>query len=203
MSPLITIIIPILDVERFLPECIDSVLAQTFKDWELVLVDDGSRNHSIQIARSYAGTYPDRIRFIASSFHEPQGPSSARNLGRQYARGKWIAYLDSDDIWVPHKLEQQVDIIYDHPEVGMVIGGTTYWHRWGDDLTDSVVDEVVCVGAPLDRVYEPPSLINLLYPLGIGAAPSMNTVLVRTDLVDQVGGGGGASVALMKIKYSW
>lgn len=92
-SPKISIIVPVYKVEKYLPECIDSILAQTYTDFELLLIDDGSPDNSGQICDEYASRDP-RIRV----FHkENGGVSSARNLGIEHAKGEWITFVDSDD----------------------------------------------------------------------------------------------------------
>ncbi len=91
--PKVSVIVPVYKVEKYLPECIDSILAQTFTDFELILVDDGSPDNSGKICDDYA-TRDSRIRV----FHkENGGVSSARNLGLEHACGEWIIFVDSDD----------------------------------------------------------------------------------------------------------
>ena len=93
--PKISVIVPVCNVEQYLPRCIDSILAQTFKNFELLLVDDGSQDSSGRICDEYA-TKDNRIRV----FHkENGGVSSARNLGLDNARGEWLAFIDADD-WI-------------------------------------------------------------------------------------------------------
>ena len=92
-SPKISVIVPVYKVEKYLPECIESVLAQTFTDFELILVDDGSPDNSGKICDDYAARDP-RIRV----FHKQNGGvSSARNLGLDHARADWVAFVDADD----------------------------------------------------------------------------------------------------------
>ena len=94
-TPRISVIVPVYNVEQYLPRCIDSILAQTFTDFELLLIDDGSKDKSGAICDAYARKDP-RIRV----FHKPNGGvSSARNMGLDNAKGEWIAFVDSDD-WV-------------------------------------------------------------------------------------------------------
>ncbi len=94
-NPKISVIVPVYNVERYLPRCIDSILAQTFTDFELLLIDDGSKDSSGEICDEYASK-DSRVRV----FHkENGGVSSARNVGLDNARGEWIAFCDSDD-WV-------------------------------------------------------------------------------------------------------
>jgi glycosyltransferase involved in cell wall biosynthesis len=108
--PAISVIVPIYNVEKYLCKCLDSILAQTFTDYELLLIDDGSLDRSGQICDEYA------IKdYRISVFHkENGGVSSARNLGLDNAKGKWIAFIDSDD-WVDttyleHLLEGDEDV---------------------------------------------------------------------------------------------
>ena len=99
--PSISVIVPVYQAEAYLQGCIDSVKSQTFTDWELILIDDGSRDGSPAICDRSAAEDP-RIRV----FHKPNGGvSTARNLGLQEARGEYIAFLDSDDRFVPRTLE--------------------------------------------------------------------------------------------------
>lgn len=94
-SPTISVIVPVYNVEKYLPRCIDSILAQTFTDFELLLIDDGSKDTSGSICDEYAKK-DTRIRV----FHKDNGGvSSARNVGLDNAKGKWITFIDSDD-WI-------------------------------------------------------------------------------------------------------
>src|SRR5438045_2206644 len=90
---LISIIIPFFNREEFLAESIESVLAQTYSNWELVLVDDGSTDKSPQTARNYVEKYPDRILLYAHENGKNRGASSSRNLGIKHATGDFITFL--------------------------------------------------------------------------------------------------------------
>ena len=99
--PAISVIVPVYQAEKLLPQCVDSVLAQTFSDWELLLIDDGSRDGSPALCDGYAARDP-RVRV----FHKPNGGvSTARNLGLEHAAGQCIAFLDADDAFEPAALE--------------------------------------------------------------------------------------------------
>lgn len=100
-SPIISIIVPIYNREKLLRNCLDSISCQTFKDWECILVNDGSTDNSLEIAQEYAA---NDERFIVFS-QENQGVSAARNLGLDHAKGKWLAFVDSDDEIAPDYLE--------------------------------------------------------------------------------------------------
>lgn len=90
---MISVIVPVYNVERYLARCIESILSQTYTDFELLLIDDGSKDKSGSICDEYA-LKDSRIRV----FHKPNGGvSSARNVGLDNARGQWVAFCDSDD----------------------------------------------------------------------------------------------------------
>ena len=100
-KPLLSIIVPVYDVERYLPKCIDSILAQTFTDFELILVEDGSPDNCPALCDA-AAAKDARIRVI----HQKNGGlSAARNAGLDAARGKWIGFVDSDDYIAPEMYE--------------------------------------------------------------------------------------------------
>lgn len=99
--PSISVIVPVYDVEAYLPACLDSLLAQTFTDFEIVLVDDGSTDGSAAIIASYAEKHPDLIR----TFAKPNGGlADARNFGMAHSRGEYYSFVDSDDIVAPEFL---------------------------------------------------------------------------------------------------
>lgn len=94
MKPIISIIIPVYNVENYLEACLDSILDQTFESYELLLIDDGSTDGSAAIAQKYVDRRPDKVRLFSK---ENAGPGPARNLGIQKAKGKYILFIDSDD----------------------------------------------------------------------------------------------------------
>lgn len=104
----VSIITPLFNSSRFLRETIESVKAQTRDDWELICVDDGSIDDSVEIVQSYAAT-DFRIRLVR--LEQNAGSAVARNAGIDAARGRYIAFLDSDDLWLPHKLETQLEFM--------------------------------------------------------------------------------------------
>ncbi|MDD5455665.1 MAG: glycosyltransferase [Candidatus Margulisbacteria bacterium] len=104
-KPLISIILPIFNREQFLKETIESILIQSFQDFELLIINDGSIDRSVNIVDFFKQSYPQKIY----CFTQPnKGVSSARNLGISKARGKYIAFIDSDDLWIKTKLEEQL-----------------------------------------------------------------------------------------------
>jgi glycosyltransferase involved in cell wall biosynthesis len=185
-DPSVSVVIIFYDDERFLGEAIDSVLAQTYTAWELVLADDGSSDASSQIAARYAASDPDRIHYVEHPGHANRGISATRNLGIAAARGEHVAFLDSDDVWEPTKLAEQVAIVATHPEVGLVMGASRYWWSW--DPASTAEDRVRPIGAPQDTVVHPPEMALHLYPLGEGTPPCPSSCFVRRDVLERLGG---------------
>lgn len=101
----ISIILPVRNRPESLPLAVQSVIGQTYHNWQLIIVDDGSKDSTRQIGQSYANQYPNKIYFIQNDRH--LGVSATRNRGIEWARGDWLAFLDSDDYWLPDKLAQQ------------------------------------------------------------------------------------------------
>lgn len=112
INPIVTVIIPTYNGSRWLPEAISSVRSQSFQDYEIIIVDDGS-------TESIATQIPDDPRIIYVH-QENSGTSNARNRGLQMARGEYIAFLDHDDKWKENKLEKQVNLIKRHEEIGLL-----------------------------------------------------------------------------------
>jgi glycosyltransferase involved in cell wall biosynthesis len=186
-APTVSVVLIFYNDERFLPEAIDSVFAQTYTDWELILADDGSTDGSTEIALRWAEELPQRVRYVEHPGHANRGPSAARNLGTSHARGRYLAVLDSDDVWEPVKLAEQVAILERHPEVGLVFGASLYWWSWaGEEAARD--DRPMAIGASADRIHTPPSLLMQLHPLGGGVSPCPSSWLLRRELFERVGG---------------
>jgi len=108
MNELVSIITPCYNSEKFLDECISSVLNQSYQNWEMLIVDDNSSDNSCALINSYSKR-DDRIKPLF--LNENLGPAMARNNAITNAKGKYIAFLDSDDIWLPEKLELQINFM--------------------------------------------------------------------------------------------
>ena len=185
--PLVTVVTIFLDAERFLAEAIESVRAQTYPAWELVLVDDGSTDGSTAIARGYAERHPDRIRYLEHAGHANLGMSASRNAGIRAARGALIALLDGDDVYRPEKLERQVAALSGHPEVGCVYGATEYWYSWTGRRRDATRDRVRRRGLEPDTVVHPPALLAR-FLRDEARTPTTCGVLMRREAVERAGG---------------
>ena len=116
-APQVSVVMPVYNGEKYLAEAIESILAQTFSDFEFIIVDDGSTDDSLAIARSYE-SHDNRVRVIGQE--QNRGAAHARNCGGDLARGKYIAAMDCDDISLPRRLEQQAGFMGAHPDIGML-----------------------------------------------------------------------------------
>ena len=128
--PRVSVIIPTYNCDRFLPEAIDSVLMQTYQDYEIIVIDDGSTDQTCQVLESYQ----NKIRYF---YQENQGSAVARNLGIKQAQGEFIAFLDADDFWIlPEKLAEQVNCFEQQPSLGSVHTGWRIVDGGGEKIID-------------------------------------------------------------------
>jgi glycosyltransferase involved in cell wall biosynthesis len=181
--PRVSAIIIFYNGERYFAEAIDSVLAQNFRDFELLLVDDGSTDGSTAIARDYEARHPGRVRYLEHPGHANRGMSATRNLGLAHAQGEYVAFIDADDRWHPDKLADQIGIMDRHPELAAVCGTVRYWYSWAGRK-----DVDVPTGHVQDRLVPPPEASLALYPLGKAAAPCPSDLMLRRDVVMALGG---------------
>lgn len=117
--PKISVCMPMYNAAKYLRECIDSVLAQTYEDFEFLIVDDGSTDDSVEIALSY---HDSRIKLIRNN-HDYIG---SLNLLLDEARGKYIARMDADDVMIPERLQVQYNYMEFHPSIDLVAAGMNY-----------------------------------------------------------------------------
>jgi glycosyltransferase involved in cell wall biosynthesis len=182
--PLVSVVLIFLNEERFLEEAVRSVCDQELADWELILVDDGSTDRSTVIARDFAAA-DDRISYVEHPGHENRGMSASRNLGAAHATAPYTAFVDADDVWLPSKLAEQVDLLESMPDVAMVCGALLYWHSW--DPVSTEADRAVLTGGVADRRLDPPEAALTNYPLAHDAGAGMD-LLVRRSVFEAVGG---------------
>jgi glycosyltransferase involved in cell wall biosynthesis len=170
--PLVSVVIPVYNGERFLRESLESVFAQTYQDYEIVCVDDGSKDVSLTILNDYR----DRIKVVQQA---NTGQAGARNTGVKTGIGKYIAFLDQDDRWYPQKLERQVAILEANPEAAMVHCDMD----WIDD-TGHVTQQSV-TSATRRSTQNGLTMTQL-----VGWDPNIypSTMLVRRVAFDRIGG---------------
>jgi glycosyltransferase involved in cell wall biosynthesis len=113
-TPLVSVIVPTYNYAEFIGEAIKSVLDQTIQDFEILVIDDGSTDNTKEVVLSFG----DKVRYF---YQSQQGPAKARNKGIVESKGEYIAFLDADDVWLPSKLEKQVNLFRSNPKLGMVV----------------------------------------------------------------------------------
>ncbi len=168
-SPLVSVVIPAYDAERYLGEAIESVLAQTYEPFETIVVDDGSSDGTAEVARSYP-----EVRLITQ---ENAGPSAARNRGFAASEGAFIAFHDSDDAMTADKLAVQAGHLIANPAVGCVLAEQEILVEPGAELPFWVEGSTV----PTVMPPRPPELQDepLVHPM---------TMVVRRETFELVGG---------------
>lgn len=171
-NPAISIIVPVYNVERYLARCIDSIINQTYKDWELILVNDGSTDKSQEICDKYRRTHQN-IRILNSS---RGGVSKARNSGIEAAKGDYLYFVDSDDYLSPTHLAQYADVMNDYDI-------TFQGYRLFDNDTDETIK--TCHAAEMDTTArEMQSILCQVFECGnqFGSAWSK---IFRRDIIDK------------------
>jgi len=178
----VSVIVPFRNAEQYLDEAIASVRDQTWTDWELVLIDDGSTDSSRLIAQQ-ATEADARIRLLTRTSASAGNAAAARNLGVHNARGEFIAFLDADDVYERHNLRLLLQAFDGRPEVMMVYGATRWWHPgvperdWTEDMRREA-----------GRVHRPPELLNRVLLLQRGHVPCTCSVLIRRQAITVTGG---------------
>ncbi len=171
--PLISICIPAYNAERYLPAALESVRAQRFSDWELIVTEDGSRDSTEDIVREFARTVSQPVRYDRHA--QNLGLPATRNTGIASARGEWIALLDADDVWTGGHLEAAAELMH-RSSAELIHSGSV--------LFDSDTGREISVRAPTPEMIAdfPSSLFNGTYTI----QPS--SVLMRRCLWEDVGG---------------
>lgn len=184
-DPLVSAIIIFFNAEKFIQEAIDSVFAQTFREWELLLVDDGSVDESSKIAKKISTEHPHQVRYLEHEGHQNLGMSAARNLGILHAKGKYVAFLDADDAWYPYTLKEQFAVLESQTQAAMVFGPLLYWYSWTGKTEDQKLDTIEELGVAPNRLVRPPRLLSLFL---VNKATVPSGILVRREAIDRVGG---------------
>lgn len=186
-GPLVSVAMPFWNVAPYLAEAIESVRTQTYSDWELFLIDDGSTDGSTGIAQRFAAQDPVRIRWIEHPGHANLGASASRNVGLRLARGEYFAMLDGDDVWLSHKLSEQIALLDVHPDADVLCGSTEFWYGWTGLGANVQKDHVVRIGVPDGSLLSGSVLLALMLR-GAIAVPCTCSVIARREAVLRVGG---------------
>ena len=187
LRPRVSVVVVFLNARSFLNEAIESVLAQSYSDWELFLCDDGSTDGSTEIARGYEAAHPGKVCYLEHAGHANRGISATRNLGLSEATGEFLAMLDADDVWLPNKLLEQVELLDRHPDAGMIYGDTLRWYSWTGVPEDAGRDYRPPLGVRLDAMSHPPEVL-IRFVRGTASVACTCSVMARREIVERVGG---------------
>lgn len=170
----ISIVIPLFNKASYIDRAMRSVLAQTYSDFEVIVVDDGSTDGGANIVESIND---ERIRLICQ---ENAGVSAARNTGIKAAKGKWVAFLDADDEWMPGKLAMQIQVLQSYPDMVWIAGAFTQYRN----------NRPIQLEKPfLDKWFEDEYLVkDALLPLSFGRCFWVVTIMIESDVLAEVGG---------------
>lgn len=172
LMPKVSVIIPIYNAEKFISKTIESVIAQTYPDWEIIAVDDGSTDKTPAILNEYKKKLSKKLRIITQ---KNSGVSIARNTGIAAAEGKYIAFLDHDDLWTPEKLEKQVKLLDSNKELGLVYSDSYVIDGAGNLKKDTIFHGVK------------PFRGNVFNKLFYNNFIPCLTVVTRKEVLDKVG----------------
>lgn len=167
--PTVSVVMPVYNVQNYLGSAVESVLKQTCKDFELILVDDGSTDASYSICQALAENNA-QIRVIRQ---RNKGLAAARNTGIRASIGKYIAFLDSDDLWHSEKLSQHLQLLNQRPEVGVSYSASRFIDQQGNDI--GLSQQPKCEHVQAKDVF-------LRNPIGNGSAP-----VIRKEVLTEIG----------------
>lgn len=177
-SPLVSIVVPVYNAEKTLEVCLNSILAQTASDYEVVLIDDGSKDRSAAICEKYIADHKDKIRYFRQ---ENSGPATARNKGIDDSRGKYVGFVDADDTIAPNMVQVMSDAAEQY-QVDMVI--CAYW--WRDGEKEEVVTYTLPEGVYKGEAYRAVPL-SLLGERDGDVPPYSWVRLIRRNVFEKTG----------------
>ena len=180
--PKVSVIIPVYNREKYIAETIESALSQTFQDIEILVIDDGSEDQSPEIAKRYAQKYPQKVKYLEHQNHRNYGVSASRNLGIHHAGGEYVAFLDSDDLWRPEKIERQVEILDNDPDVGLVYCALCVIDEQGNPTREMYGRNTIVgkISGKIEHAFDDFFSFSMTMWLG-------STVLVRKHILFEVG----------------
>lgn len=183
-SPKVSVFIASYNHARFLPACLDSILAQTCRDFEIVVVDDGSSDGSHDILMDYRNRFADKFRYLWHPDHGNRGISASCNLAISNSRGRYLAWIGSDDVWYPDTLERQAAHLDGDPDVGIVYGYAHFVDSSGNQLPGLCGVDITNDANPLARMLEcchPPAMTVMFRRACISDAGPFDERLVYSD----------------------
>src|SRR5262245_21576355 len=180
--PLVTVVIPAYNCESFIDETLNSVYSQTYENIEVLVIDDGSTDSTKEVLRRQG----DRIRYL---WQQNQGTAAARNAGLRNANGEFIAFLDNDDVWMPKKIQQQVEALQRFSNCGLVFTNGKTFDRTGIDR-ESLVPAHLGAWIQKQSTDREDAICGDLFQefLIANVISSATAVMLRKELAQRLGG---------------
>ena len=187
-APLVSVVIPFLNpVESFLAEAVASVLSQDYRPLELIFVDDGSNEDFSDRLAGWCSADGVPVQVLEHAGRINKGPSSSRNSAVAASTGKYVAFLDADDVWLPGKMSALCEILESDESIGLVFGSTKYWFDWQTSSQHSPRDFYARTGFRTTTVFEPPVFLTGTVR-GTYMSPGPSNLFVRRTAFDACGG---------------
>jgi glycosyltransferase involved in cell wall biosynthesis len=186
-NPLISIVIPFYNASKYIIETLESVRNQTYNNWELILINDGSNDSSAKKVQEYLSDHPGIATVLSHPGGINKGASASRNLGLMQANGEFICFLDADDVWDLDFLDFFIHIFTRCPEISMAYGPFLFWHSWDEIKRRRKKDTVQKLGVSVNTIVNGRTLFKL-FLANEGAVPSPSGVMFRRDALARVGG---------------
>lgn len=165
----VSVVIPVYNSERYINEAIDSLIKQSFQDYEIIAIDDGSTDGTANVVKKYAG----KVKYI---YQQNMGPASARNRGIKEANGRYIAFLDADDVSEKDRLETQVNAFKKNKDAGLVYSSLSFINEKGNKIS----------GIHRSKQYDSETFLGKMFTRNIMVSASV--VMARKSLIEELGG---------------
>jgi glycosyltransferase involved in cell wall biosynthesis len=201
-TPKVSVIIPVYNAEAYIAQAIESVFSQTFRNFEVLVVDDGSTDRSPDIVQELVERYAGKLKYFEHRNHINRGVSASRNVGISYATGEYVAFLDGDDLWLPEKLQQQAALLDAYPDVGTVYCAIAIIDEHGQPTTERYGTDVVG-GSTSQHLRE---AFDIFFPISrvmwLGSTIlTRKALLLQTHLFDEDLRHGEDALVSMKLAY--
>lgn len=176
-QPLVSVIIPAYNCATYLVETLDSIFSQGYANLEVIVINDGSKDNTLEIAKAYQ-------KKLVVIDKQNEGPACARNVGLKAAKGKYISFLDSDDYWLPGKLITQVEYLENNPETGILYGA---FFQWRHNAAGVFPEPKSFLQQRVDVLLDEEKSGLIYSKLLLKSMIHIITVLARKSVLDEVG----------------
>lgn len=179
----VSIVVPMYNAAKYIIETLESVRSQTYKNWELFVVDDGSSDASADIVNEYFSQHQGMGLLLSHPQKKNRGTSSSRNLGMEHANGELLCFLDADDVWDHNFLDSLIQVFEEYPQVSMAYCPALLWHTH----QNRAKDKIQRLGIKANRIVDS-FLLFKLFLIGHADTPSPSGIMIRRQALAEAGG---------------